>query len=51
LDGGCCQADGGGGKADEKTFLPGDALPKDTELIVDNSAYVTLNEWTTEWSV
>ena len=34
---------------EEKMFLPGMALPKDTELTVDSSAYITLNEWTTEW--
>lgn len=34
---------------EEKMYLPGDALPKDTELTVDPSAYITLNEWTTEW--
>jgi len=53
-EGGGGAAGGGGGAAgagagEEKMYLPGDALPKDTELTVDSSAYITLNEWTTEW--
>eukprot|EP00040_Diaphanoeca_grandis_P028639 m.166209 g.166209 ORF g.166209 m.166209 type:complete len:488 (+) comp31420_c2_seq3:56-1519(+) len=33
----------------EKTFLPGDAMPENTELTFDPSAYVTYNEWNTGW--
>ena len=30
--------------AQEQTFLPGDAMPEDTELTFDPSAYITHNE-------
>lgn len=37
------------GPAEERTFLPGDVMPKDMELTFDPSAYLTYNEWNTEW--
>eukprot|EP00035_Acanthoeca_spectabilis_P023070 m.447501 g.447501 ORF g.447501 m.447501 type:complete len:469 (+) comp19523_c0_seq1:25-1431(+) len=34
---------------EEQTYLPGDALPSDMELTFDPTAYMTHQEWTSEW--
>jgi hypothetical protein len=34
---------------EEQTYLPGDELPENMQMTFDPSAYLTLQEWTTEW--
>ena len=34
---------------DPTRYLPGDELPENMQMTFDPSAYLTLQEWTTEW--